>query len=47
MDFFDGHSIDSRMFSPVDPSAENGFENEVIGSGGTADADTEIDLPDG
>src|SRR6202789_300942 len=38
-------SIDGGVSPPVEAAAENHFEDEVIGRGGGADADTEVDLP--
>src|SRR6202453_5500257 len=40
------HSIDGGVSPPVEAAAENHFEDEVIGRGGGADADTEVDLPE-
>src|ERR1700723_3338535 len=39
------HSIDGGVPAPVEAAAENQFDDEVIGRGGGADADTEVDLP--
>src|ERR1700723_2344241 len=40
------NSIDGGVSAPVEAAAENQFDDEVIGRGGGADADTEVDLPE-
>src|SRR5471030_1098445 len=43
-----GHPLDSfdwRVFAPVEAAAEDSFDDEVVGCGGWADADADVDLP--
>ena len=39
--------VDRRVPAPVEAAAEDGFHDQVVGRRGGADADADVDLPDG
>ena len=40
-------SVDRRVIAPIETAAENGFHDQVVGGRRGADADADIDLPNG
>jgi hypothetical protein len=41
----DGRSVDGGVSAPVESAAEYGFDDQVVGGGGGADANADVDLP--